>query len=62
MNAALAREIARPVGLMEPLRSAKNATVPLELLVHDKADNSANYAKLIEAVKSSHAGVSGASV
>ena len=42
---------------MQPLTSAENATLPLELLARDKTDkNKANYAKLVGAIKSSHAG------
>ena len=39
------------------MKTAENATLPLELLVRDKTDgNKANYANLVTALQSSHAG------
>ena len=47
------------MGLLQPLVKAENATLPLELHTRDKTDkNKANFAKLIGAIKASHAGVS----
>jgi nucleosome binding factor SPN SPT16 subunit len=49
---------AKKAALLAPLKTAENATLPLEVHVKDKADkNKANYAILIKAIKSSHAGV-----
>ena len=47
----------KKVSHLEPLRSAENATLPLELLTRDKTDgNRAHYATLVGALRSSHAG------
>ena len=47
------------VSYLEPLKTAENAVLPLELLTRDKTDgNAANYAALVEALRSSHAGAS----
>ncbi|KAL1528547.1 hypothetical protein AB1Y20_009890 [Prymnesium parvum] len=46
----------KKVGHLEPLKTAENATLPLELLARDKTDNSANYASLVQAIRRSHAG------
>ena len=41
------------VGILKPLITAENATLPLELLTRDKTDkNKANYAKCVTALKS----------
>mmetsp|Transcript_4057 Transcript_4057/g.6766 ORF Transcript_4057/g.6766 Transcript_4057/m.6766 type:complete len:1035 (+) Transcript_4057:3-3107(+) len=39
-----------------PLKTAENATLPLELLTKEKNDNVAQYAALVQAIKSSHTG------
>ena len=45
------------VGYLEPMKTAENAVLPLELLTRDKTDKDAgNYAALVAALKSSHAG------
>jgi len=47
----------KKVALLNPLKAAEDATLPLELHVKDKTDkNKANYATLIDAIRSSHAG------
>jgi len=47
----------KKAALLEPLRSAENATLPLDLIVKDKTDkNKANHAKLIAGIRASHAG------
>ena len=47
----------KKVSHLEPLKSAENATLPLELLTRDKTDgNKAHYATLVGALRSSHAG------
>ena len=49
--------------LLNPLKAAENATLPLELHVKDKTDkNKANYEVLIKAIKSSHSGAVAASL
>ena len=43
--------------MLEPLKTAENATLPLELLTRNKTDmNKGNYETLLGAIKSSHAG------
>lgn len=44
------------MGHLAPLKTAENATLPLELLARDKADNGPNFSALITAIKSSHGG------
>ena len=44
----------RAVQHLEHLKTAENATLPLELLTRDKADNASNYDALVSAIKSSH--------
>ena len=47
----------KKVQYLEPLKTAENATLPLELLVREKADNNAaNFERLLSACRSSHAG------
>ena len=47
----------KKVQYLEPLKTAENATLPLELLVREKADNNAaNLDRLLSACRSSHAG------
>ena len=41
---------------LEHLKTAENATLPLELLTRDKADNTSNFDALVSAIKSSHGG------
>jgi nucleosome binding factor SPN SPT16 subunit len=54
---------AKKGALLTPLKTAENATLPLEVHVKEKADkNKANYATLIKAIKSSHAGATVASL
>lgn len=48
---------AKKGSLLAPLKTAENATLPLDVHVKDKADkNKANYDTLIKAIKSSHTG------
>lgn len=44
------------VGHLEPLKTAENAILPLELLVRDKSDNTSSFSALLRAIKSSHNG------
>ena len=47
----------KKVSYLEPMKTAENAVVPLELLTRDKTDkDAANYAALLAALQASHAG------
>lgn len=47
----------KKVSHLEPMKTAENATLPLELLARDKTDGyEANYGTLIKALQASHAG------
>ena len=47
----------KKVSYLEPMKTAENAVLPLELHIRDKTDkDAANYAALVAALKSSHAG------